>query len=913
MSWFRKKANRRQVCRCPVATFRPMIESLEERAVPAVAAGFVDGNDWGTGFQGAVTLTNNGTTAINGWTLQFDFAPTITQIWNAQIVSHTGSHYVIQNASYDADLAPRQSLNFGFLGSPGHVVTGPANYVLNGTPLGGGSSGSQPPTIAQAAAATPNLVTGKTAALSVLGADAAGESSLTYTWAATGTPPAPVTFSANGTNAAKNATATFTRAGTYTLQVTVTDGSGLTTTSSVNVTVNPTLTSIAVSPASPSVATGTTQQFTAQALDQFGNPLATQPPLTWTATGGTITSTGLFTAGATPGTAQVQAASGGVSGTAAVQVVSPSSTGSGVSVSFTDTNDWGSGFQGAITITNNGATPLNGWTLQFTFAPTITQIWNAQIVSHTGSQYVIQNASYNGAIAPGQSVSFGFLGSPGGITTGPTNYLVNGVPLGTTATPPTISISDATAAEPNASTPDFFHTSGNQIVDVNGNPVRIAGVNWFGFETSSYVAHGLWARNYKDMMDQMKQLGFNTIRMPFSDAIVNPATVPNGINYNLNPDLQGLNSLQVLDKIVAYAGQIGLRIILDNHSAKPDDYANEPLWYIPGDSTYTQQAWINNWVTLAKHYAGNPTVIGADLKNEPRDPATWGDGNPATDWRLAAEQAGNAILQANPNWLIFVEGIQTYNGQSTWWGGNLMGAGQYPVTLNLPNHVVYSPHDYPASVFQQSWFSASNYPNNLPSVWDKFWGYLYRQNIAPVWLGEFGSTLQSTADQQWYQQLTAYLGNTASTSSIANPAGMSWTFWSWNPDSGDTGGILQNDWQTVNQNKVQPLIPIEFTLPSAGGATTAVMTFTVTLSAPSSQPVTVSYTTADGTAKAGTDYVATSGTVTFAPGQTQQTITVTILTDPSLTTSEVFSVLLEDPVNGALGTSIKATGTITHG
>ena len=82
------------------------------------------------------------------------------------------------------------------------------------------------PTVATAAAAAPATVTGTTTALSVLGADDAGESNLTYTWATTGTPPAAVTFSANGSNAAKNTTATFTKAGSYTFQVTITDAGG---------------------------------------------------------------------------------------------------------------------------------------------------------------------------------------------------------------------------------------------------------------------------------------------------------------------------------------------------------------------------------------------------------------------------------------------------------------------------------------------------------------------------------------------------------------------------------------------------------------------------------------------------------------------------------------------------------------
>ncbi len=898
----------------------PMLELLEDRLTPTVNFGVV--NDWGSGFQAQITVTDNLPTPMANWSLSFSFDHSISNIWNGVISSHSGNQYVVGNAGYNSTIAPGQSVTIGFLGTPGFVLDQPTGFNLTYN----GSSGlpsNHPPTVATPAAASANPVTGKSVNLSVLGADDGGASNLTYNWAATGSPPAPVSFSANNSNMASSTVATFTRAGQYTFQATITDSGGLSVTSSVQVTVAQSLSSIVVSPATASVATGATQQFTAQADDQFGNALTTQPAVTWTVSGGgSISSSGLYTAPAAAGSARVQAATGALSGSAAVTVTAPVSNSLQATASFTDVNDWGSGFTGSITIANQGTSPINGWTLQFDFPVTISQVWNGLILSQTGNHYVIGNASYNATIGAGQSVTFGFNASPGHVTAGPANYILNGVALAGSSgggssgggssgggTQPTVSISNVTVNEPKgSSSADFFHTSGDQIVDINGKDVRIAGVNWFGFETSNYVVHGLWARGYKDMMNQMVQLGFNTIRLPYSMDIFNPANVPNGINFSLNPDLQGLSSLQILDKIVGYAGQVGLRIILDEHSAKADDYLSEPYWYIPGSTTYTQQAWINDWVSLAQRYAGNATVIGADLHNEPRDPDTWGSGNPATDWRLAAQTAGNSILAANPNWLILVEGIQTYNGQTTWWGGNLMGAGQYPVVLNVPNHVVYSAHDYPASVFNQTWFSASNYPNNLPSVWNQFWGYLYRNNTAPVWLGEFGSKLQTTSDQQWFQQLTTYLADT--TGAPAGGQGMSWTYWSWNPNSGDTGGILQDDWTTVNQNKVQPLIPIEFLMPSAGGAASTTATFTLTLSAASTQPVTVSFATANGTAIAGTDYVAQSSTVTFVPGQTQTTIAVTVLSDPLAAANLYFSLVLSNPLNAALGGTGVGTGTI---
>ncbi len=77
----------------------------------------------------------------------------------------------------------------------------------------------------------------------------------------------------------------------------------------------------------------------------------------------------------------------------------------------------------------------------------------------------------------------------------------------------------------------YWHTSGRRILDAAGNPVRIAGINWFGFETSNMVVHGLWARDYKDMLNQIASLRYNTLRLPYSDDILKPGATPNSINF----------------------------------------------------------------------------------------------------------------------------------------------------------------------------------------------------------------------------------------------------------------------------------------------------------------------------------------------------------------------------------------------
>jgi endoglucanase len=358
------------------------------------------------------------------------------------------------------------------------------------------------------------------------------------------------------------------------------------------------------------------------------------------------------------------------------------------------------------------------------------------------------------------------------------------------------------AAPARAADSGYWHTDGTQLRDAQNNPVRMTGINWFGAETANYTPHGLWTRGYKDMLDQIKSLKYNTLRMPYSNQLFDSGSTPNSIDLSKNPDLAGLNGLQILDKIIGYAGQIGLKVVLDQH--RPDSGAQSALWYT---DAYPESRWISDWKMLAQHYAGNTTVIGADLHNEPHSPACWGCGDQTKDWRLAAERAGNAILSVNSNWLIIVEGIDSYNGDGYWWGGNLQGAAQYPVRLNVANRLVYSAHDYATSVYPQPWFSDPIFPNNLAAIWDKNWGYLVKNHIAPVMLGEFGTTLQDPRDGTWLRTLLDYLGKGAS--------GISFTFWSWNPNSGDTGGILNDDWTTVNTAKQAYLDP--YLIPAGDG------------------------------------------------------------------------------------------------
>ena len=371
----------------------------------------------------------------------------------------------------------------------------------------------------------------------------------------------------------------------------------------------------------------------------------------------------------------------------------------------------------------------------------------------------------------------------------------------------------------------YWHTSGNQILDANGTVVRIAGINWYGFETTRAVAGGLTSQDYKAILGTIKSEGYNTVRIPFSNQMVETPQVPSSISFSnssgtINTDLQGLNSLQILDKVVAAAGVLGLRVILDNHRSEAGDSAESSgLWFT---SSYPESAWINDWTMLAQRYANNPTVIGFDLRNEPHNAysggACWDCGG-TNDWHLAAERAGNAVQAVNAKLLIFVEGTDAYNNDYYWWGGNLEGVANSPVTLSVANQLVYSAHDYGPTEYQQSWFNGSTTAASLDAVWTAHWGYVAKNGLAPVWLGEFGTTndaasVSSTtagSEGQWFQSLVAYL---------AADATLNWTYWALNGE--DRYGLLDSNYDAtpVSAAKQSALASIQFPLNGGGPAPT---------------------------------------------------------------------------------------------
>ena len=365
---------------------------------------------------------------------------------------------------------------------------------------------------------------------------------------------------------------------------------------------------------------------------------------------------------------------------------------------------------------------------------------------------------------------------------------------------------------------DYLQATGSALYDDYGNAVRLTGIAWFGFETSNQVYHGLWSVNMEKILDTVADRGFNVLRIPVSVQMVNQwrngnGGEPNSINYAANPALEGMTSLQILDASIAYCKQIGLKVILDMHRVVNTQMLD--AWYT---DDYPPSDFEACWQWLAQHYANDDTVIAMDLFNEPHgvpgdvNMVKWDDSADRNNWKYEAEKVANLILDVNPKLLVVVEGIEatpkdgyTYaetnsaNYNFNWWGGNLRRVKDYPIDLgSRQSQVVYSPHDYGPGVYAQPWFAAGFTQASLTAdCWEPNWLYIALQDIAPVLVGEWGGKMDGGDNQKWM----GFLANTLAQYDLHH------TFWCVNPNSGDTGGILLDDWQTVDTAKYNLIEP----------------------------------------------------------------------------------------------------------
>lgn len=418
-------------------------------------------------------------------------------------------------------------------------------------------------------------------------------------------------------------------------------------------------------------------------------------------------------------------------------------------------------------------------------------------------------------VAPGASalIAVAFAPTVEGARTGTLAVTSNAA-----GSPHTRPLSGTGSAVPPPVTLKRLHTAGNQFVDSDGANIRLASANWHGGEGENYIPHGTWLRPFRDILDDIRGLGLNCIRVPFSGAWGTPGLlVPStAFNAELNPEFVGKTVFEVMDLHFDYCSEIGLYVVLDHHRRQFGAGADGG----PIGSGYTEANWLATWGTVAARWKDHPAVVGADLHNEPHD-LEW------DAWATLAETCGDHIHTIAPDWIAFVEGVGNIGSDFYWWGGQLAGVATRPVVLAAPNRLAYSPHEYGQSVGSQTWqarggYTPAGWPGNQYPVWSDHWGYIFEDNLAPIWIGEMGGffgvdgsgnlTKPYAAEETvWMQNLVAYLNGSYSlgaTPALGPKQGMSFAWWSWSPLSADTGGLVQDDFITPIPAKLALIAPL---------------------------------------------------------------------------------------------------------
>lgn len=394
---------------------------------------------------------------------------------------------------------------------------------------------------------------------------------------------------------------------------------------------------------------------------------------------------------------------------------------------------------------------------------------------------------------------------------------------------------------------------GNQF----SNAFQFRGINWFGFNNKQTMVDGLWiggssmATDFNTIVYRLKLLGFNSVRLPFqfedleispalgkkvqctppetvagitSTTVTpgdrNPSQTPPLFNGHLilkgknvcNDYLEDASTLKRFMQVVRTFINNGFYVVVDYHPTAVSPYA------------YNVKEFTKKWAALAMYIKSTPDYesllkgrILYDIMNEPDFlQLKWSaaHGKPGVkDYYLAVMDALFKILGKDA--LFMVEGAGQVAFNLNWGDGFVSNpdiANQYGIMSAQPffsallkkpyvNQVIISPHMYGPSI---SLNNRAHKGEILFKRMDESFGYLYEPGYCegktckkfPIILGEFGSFFVSQDDLDHLRDLASYMKKRFAGS-------MNWMYWAYNNNSGDTGGIVKQNWLDFEWKKLQ--------------------------------------------------------------------------------------------------------------
>ena len=240
-----------------------------------------------------------------------------------------------------------------------------------------------------------------------------------------------------------------------------------------------------------------------------------------------------------------------------------------------------------------------------------------------------------------------------------------------------------------------------------------------------------------------------------------------------DPYIQNFSIKEYIHHLFYHAKIRGMSILLDFHT---DHGQIQPS----PTSQISKMDSFNAWKIMLKEFGDYNNLIGIDIKNEPHGGITW------VEWSKYVLEFIEFVGQNNPKYdgLFWVQGIEDPSDDSAW-GGSFSNLNTL-LGINPSLKIVFSPHVYGVSV------RGDYYLNDNYDRWNRWFGYLktYYNNL--ICIGEIGGWNVGN-DYIWHQNILNYLLS----NDITN-----FYYWSLNPDSKDTGGLLASDWTTIDQSKV---------------------------------------------------------------------------------------------------------------
>lgn len=316
--------------------------------------------------------------------------------------------------------------------------------------------------------------------------------------------------------------------------------------------------------------------------------------------------------------------------------------------------------------------------------------------------------------------------------------------------------------------------------------IALYGLVWFGLETCDLAPHGLWSgRSVADMISRVRDLGFNALRLPVGSQVLRDQGTSSDW-ARIGDPAYPTSPLAGLRYLLGKAQEQGVYVLLSFTTFRCDLPApGRPFDDAQG---YRKEDWLADLARLAELSREFPNVVAINLFNQPHE-LTW------QEWSGLVQEGAQAILAVNPGVLVAVEGVGNLSdngGYSAFWGGNLTEARD---ALGVEGQLLYLPLVYGPAVYPHAYFSAPNFPDNMPEIWDIHFGHLADRGL--FWgIGEFGGTYVDQ-DRVFQNALAAYL----------QQRGVNvWFYWALNPNSEHTGGgVLSDDWYTPVADKVQLL------------------------------------------------------------------------------------------------------------